>query len=298
MQPLVSVIMSVFNGEKYVEDAIKSILGQTYRNWELIIVDDGSNDSTKEIIHQYTDDSRVKYFYHENIGLTKSLNRGIRESSGKYIARLDADDRSFPTRLEKQVAYLESNPSDVLIGSFYWNVDMREEFMFLACPPVDHEECIKLLKWSSSVFLHSSVMFRKVIGQETIIYDEKFKQGQDQRLWAKLSTFGKLSTLQEPLCLALRNSGESITSNRSILEGFLLKTRLAWFTRKDLRTSNIELILIVINLVKLYTKFYLKRFLMDIKVFSHLRRNISQKVFSVDACIIAEMWKYGVSRSL
>ena len=114
--PKVSVVMSVCNSEPFIRDAIKSILGQTFQDFEFIIINDGSTDGSLQIIQSYGD-SRIRITSQENLGLTKSLNKGIGIARGEYIARQDADDISEPSRLEKQVAVLEQNRRAVLVSS-------------------------------------------------------------------------------------------------------------------------------------------------------------------------------------
>lgn len=115
--PLVSIVLPVFNGEKTLAVAIRSILSQTYKNWELIIVDDGSSDGSVFIAKRF-DDKRIKVVINNrNMTLPVSLNIALDHSSGKYVARMDQDDVSFPTRLEKQVAFMETNPSVDLLGT-------------------------------------------------------------------------------------------------------------------------------------------------------------------------------------
>tara|TARA_B110000003_G_C16589534_1_gene511226 strand:+ start:278 stop:1219 length:942 start_codon:yes stop_codon:yes gene_type:complete len=123
--PCVSVIMSVFNGEDFLADAIKSVLRQTFTNFEFIIIDDGSKDSSLVIIQSFQElDPRIKVIVHKNQGLAKSLNVGIENSIGKYIARIDADDLCYESRLEKQYAFMEENHAVDLIGS---SVDVINE---------------------------------------------------------------------------------------------------------------------------------------------------------------------------
>lgn len=254
-QPLVSVVMSVFNGERYVRDAIESILNQTYQNWEFIIINDGSKDSTESIIFQYKDE-RIKYFSHENIGLTRSLNRGIMEARGKYIARLDADDRSLPERLEKQVAFLEENQSFLLVGTYSYNVDLSTMEISMHRPPVTDEACRKRLKSGSAVFMHSSVMFRKKVGDKLAMYNEQFIEAQDYRLWVVLATKGKIATLEKPLCLTLRNDGSSITSGRTHLKKLMLSLRLSWIAYRELGLDITTFLLASMKNVASFSKAY------------------------------------------
>ena len=121
--PLVSVNMVVYNGEKYVSEAIKSILNQTYKNFEFIIINDGSTDLTEQIIKSFSDE-RIKYYEHDkNYGQCIARNTAIKKSSGEYIAILDADDISFPTRFKEQVVFLENNKKYGLIGSMAEVID-------------------------------------------------------------------------------------------------------------------------------------------------------------------------------
>lgn len=293
MDPLVSVIMSVFNGEQYVGDAIESILNQTYGNWELIIIDDGSYDLTAAIIGQHKD-SRIKFLSHKNMGLTRSLNRGIREAHGKYIARLDADDRSLPKRLEKQVAYLENNLDCVLLGSSYLNLDLQSMNLSVVHPPIQDELCRKTLKWGNSIFLHSSVMFRKKISGVSTSYDENFKQGQDQRLWITLATKGKISTLPEPLSLALRNDANSITYKRSELKGFLLKARLAWIAAKELKPGHPTFVLAFLYLMGFSCKAKLKKILVSTCIISSLKTIFNRQHEQPSAIDVVSLWKTGI----
>jgi glycosyltransferase involved in cell wall biosynthesis len=121
--PKVSVVMSVYNGEKYLCEAIDSILNQTFENFEFLIVNDGSTDRTLEILQSYRD-PRIKVINNErNIGLTASLNKGLKIAKGEYVARMDADDVSFPHRLEQQKAFLDRNPRVAMVGSWAEVID-------------------------------------------------------------------------------------------------------------------------------------------------------------------------------
>jgi glycosyltransferase involved in cell wall biosynthesis len=120
----VSVVMSVFNGERFLREAVDSILGQTYRDLELIVIDDGSADGSGEILAQRRQaDARLRVFPQANMGLTRSLNRGVELSTGEYVARMDADDLSEPRRFERQVAFMDAHPDVGLLGTAYREID-------------------------------------------------------------------------------------------------------------------------------------------------------------------------------
>src|SRR5690606_37374672 len=121
--PRVTVLLAVHNGERYIQEAIDSILAQTFGDFELLIVNDGSTDATRDLVLSYSDD-RIRLVDNDhNIGLPKSLNRGLRLAKGRYIARLDADDISEPDRLAAQVSFLQANPDVAMVGSWYRKID-------------------------------------------------------------------------------------------------------------------------------------------------------------------------------
>src|SRR5258707_849690 len=123
MSPRVSVVMSVYNGEKYLGEAVDSILAQTFTDFEFIIIDDGSEDRSPELIEAYVD-SRISFLRNEkNVGLTRSLNKGLQVASGEYIARMDCDDVSLPDRFAKQVAFMDANSGVGACGTWALDID-------------------------------------------------------------------------------------------------------------------------------------------------------------------------------
>jgi glycosyltransferase involved in cell wall biosynthesis len=163
--PKISVLMTVYNGEKYLSKTIKSILNQTFKNFEFIIVDDGSTDNTKKVIKEYEKkDSRIKYIYYgKNKGyenLHNVVNRGLDECSGKYIARTDADDISYKDRLNIQHEYLEKHPRIFMIGS---SADVIDEYGKRIGELKKKSWPSIVLKYTvgfNNPFIHSSIMFR------------------------------------------------------------------------------------------------------------------------------------------
>lgn len=127
-EPKISVVMSVYNGERYLGEAVESIFNQTFSDFEFIIINDGSTDRTPEILTEI-DDPRAKVINQPNRGLTASLNRAIRLAKGEYIARMDADDISEPTRLERQVEVLDRDPDVVLVACWYEVIDEKGNFL-------------------------------------------------------------------------------------------------------------------------------------------------------------------------
>ncbi len=196
-EPLVTVLMSVYNGEKYLREAMESILNQTYRNIEFLIINDASTDSSIEIIQSYRDE-RIRFSSNaENIKLTASLNKGIDLAQGKYIARMDADDISLPVRIEKQVAFMEQHPQVGLCGTYVQNIGMNDPYV----PPykTTHDE-IKFKLFFETHFPHPAAMLRKsVLDEHNLMYDTVNQVAQDYELWNKMIDYCEVAIIPEPL---------------------------------------------------------------------------------------------------
>jgi glycosyltransferase involved in cell wall biosynthesis/pyruvate-formate lyase-activating enzyme len=212
--PDISVVMSVYNCTKYLESAIQSILEQTYGNFEFIIVNDGSTDNIDDILNKF-DDCRIRVINNtENLGLARSLNVGIKAARGKYIARMDADDLSIPHRFEKQIEFLEKNPSHAMVGSSYYVVDESGKTVAHVDVLTDSGDIKKgLIK--QNWFGHGTVMMRKSSIESIGGYDEQFVCAQDYDLWLKFAENYEIANIQEPLYF-WRNNKNSITYNQSV----------------------------------------------------------------------------------
>lgn len=201
MPPQVSVIMSVHNGEKYLRPSVESILCQSLTDFEFIIIDDGSSDASPKILSEFAHrDRRIILIKNEaNQGLASSLNRGLERVEGKYIARQDADDISYPHRLEKQIAYMETHPEIGILGSAGTIIDKEgQEHGIYPQPASD-----LLIRWTSLLtnpFLHPSIMLRReTLEQHYLRYDETFTSAQDYDLWSRLLPHTCAANLSEPL---------------------------------------------------------------------------------------------------
>lgn len=204
--PNISVVMTVFNAEKYVRDAIDSVLNQTCRDYEFIIVDNKSSDASRDIIKKFSD-SRITYIENEeNLGQTKALNIGIRHSRGKYVARMDADDIAFPQRLQRQFDFLEKNSDIALVGSWCQDINQDGKPLRIYKVPTDTfwiQCCFcgsgELTRWCIT---HPSVMMRRDVLEEVGLYDEqKSFDGypQDYDLWMRIIRKYHMSNIGEPL---------------------------------------------------------------------------------------------------
>ena len=197
--PVVSVVMSVYNAEKYLDVAIRSILEQTYNNFEFVIINDGSNDRSLEIIKKYkNEDDRIVLISRENRGLISSLNEGIAKARGEYIVRMDADDISLPFRIEKQLQVMEHDKDIVVCGS--WINIFGENINEKVARYFEYDKQIKANLLVSCCFAHPSVMIRKdVFTNNNILYDERFKNAEDYYLWTQLAKVGKFYNIPEIL---------------------------------------------------------------------------------------------------
>lgn len=207
--PKVSIILPAYNAELTVAEAIESMLNQTYRDWELIVINDGSKDNTEQVIRSFTD-ARIRYIANEgNKGLIYTLNRGISLAIGEYIARMDADDIAFPTRLEKQVNYLDSHPEVIVLGTGFetFGEGVEKRIVMLA----ETDEQIKDAYLTEFPFAHPTVMMRRVEGLQ---YNSDYKNAEDYRLWLDLMNKGRYHNLQEVL-LHYRISPSQITQRAS-----------------------------------------------------------------------------------
>lgn len=193
--PKITVLMPVYNCELYIQEAINSILNQTFSDFELLIIDDASSDSTVSIIKKYSD-SRLKLIEKpKNSGYTNSLNYGLSIARGEYIARMDGDDISFSERFEKQVAFLNENREIALCGSLFTIVGTKT----IIHVPENHSE-IKLTLLSHCCFGHPTIMMRKeILDQFSLHYDTSREPAEDYDLWSKLSVVSELHNIQEVL---------------------------------------------------------------------------------------------------
>jgi len=188
--------MSVFNGEDFLRESIESILNQTFKDFEFIIVDDGSTDGTKRILSEYREkDSRIEIIINEkNIGLTKSLNKALKMTKGEYIARHDADDISLSQRFEKQIEFLQNNPDVKILGTYAHIISQNKKLLKKEILPTSDLEIRKLLIKRNS-FVHSSIMIKKEIFDRVGLYNEQFKTTQDYELWFRALKISKGANL-------------------------------------------------------------------------------------------------------
>ncbi len=206
----ISVILPVHNSQEFVSQSIYSVLNQTYKNFELIIIDDGSTDNSKEICKSLSrKDDRIIFLDNAHRGLTVSLNKALEIAKGKFVARQDADDISLPERFEKQINWFLKDERRVLCGTNCKILDQNNIYKNNKSLKFTNNGIKKKLKYSNC-FVHSSIMFLKNSAQNLGNYDENLEYAQDYDLWWKLTTIGEVGNLYEKL-LILRNRKNSIS---------------------------------------------------------------------------------------
>ncbi|MBW4618436.1 MAG: glycosyltransferase [Cyanosarcina radialis HA8281-LM2] len=243
--PKISVVMPVYNCERYLREAVESVLNQSFTDFEFVIINDASTDSTDEILAEFArQDERIIILENqENLGLTGSLNKGIDRARGEYIARQDADDISLPERLKKQVALLDSNSEVVLVSCNIEKINAEGKpfaIMERACPA-------NLVAWYLLFYNrlsgHSQVMFRRKTVNMLGGYSKKYPYCEDYELWCRLAGVGIVRILPEVL-LQQRFHSTSVSAKKQaeqkqdILE--LARSNIKQLTELDLSPSEIE----------------------------------------------------------
>jgi len=197
--PVISVVMSAYNAKEYLSQALDSILAQTFGDFEFIITNDGSTDDTQNVLEDYSrKDGRIKVIQQRNMGLTESLNQMVAIAKGEFIARMDADDISFPERFERQKRKFQDIPDYLAVGSWFQVVRKSNlpdcEIVF----PDRPEILKKCLREGMNCYAHGSVMIRKAVFNE-LGFRYRFKFGQDMDLWLRLCERGPLGMVEEVL---------------------------------------------------------------------------------------------------
>jgi hypothetical protein len=208
--PRASVVMAVYNAGQFVREAVASVLSQTYRDFELIVVDDSSSDDSLSILQSF-DDKRMRIIRHQtNQGAASSRNDALAAARGEFVAVMDADDVCMPTRLERQVAFLDANPSVGLVGcGVYDNIDAGNEVLHTSYLPEDNEAIQRSLlrQWC---FLHSSIMFRKTLYEAVGGYVGAFEPAEDHDFVLRIVEHCKVHNLHERL-VSYRLSPKSLS---------------------------------------------------------------------------------------
>jgi glycosyltransferase involved in cell wall biosynthesis len=217
VRPRVSVVMSAYNAEKFLREAIDSILAQTFTDFEFIIVDDGSTDRTSQILNSYSDPRIIRNRNERNLGYTPSLNWGVAHARSELIARMDADDISLPDRLALQVDFLERHPSIAVLGTGFQKMDQTGKLTSGEILLPDNPRFIQWLLAFQNTLCHPTVMFRRSIFLKSGGYDPAFMPAEDYDLWQRLSLEEMISNIQKSLLL-YRKHDQNISKTQGLLQ--------------------------------------------------------------------------------
>ena len=244
--PRVTVLMSVYNGGRYLREAIDSILNQTFKDFEFLIVNDGSTDGTAEILQRYND-HRIKVIENrKNIGFTKSLNKGLRVAKGEFIARMDADDVSEPERLEKELKFLHKHPDYAVVGTFIKVLDEAGNVVGTIEKPVSNEQIKEFLKKDNCI-AHGSAMARKSHILGIGAYDEAMEAAQDFELWLRLSKGHKMANMPEYLYMWRQHKGNISSKHGNEQKHFVevakVRANLRRETKQDLKKPKFSVLM-------------------------------------------------------
>lgn len=289
LTPLVSIVMPVYNGSKFLRESIDSILSQTLTDFEFLIINDGSVDDSELIILSYHD-PRIKYVKNEcNLGIVESLNKGVELSKGKYIARMDADDISLPTRIEKQCLYLSQNPTIVACGSLAQSIDKDGKVIGKMIYPIGTEH-IKATHLFNSSFIHPTMLFKSAI-LKTHRYESNYEYAEDYFLFSQLLATQTLVNLNEIL-LYYRVHQDNITANKSAKMAESRK-KVHFFQLKNLLNADPQTDLVdILETISIntYTDYTIKQydaFFHELLIANQLNSVYNQQVFEK---VLIEKW--------
>ena len=217
-RPIVSVLMTVYNGERYLADAVESILQQTFEDFEFVIVDDGSTDTSLELLQQFEKrDPRIRLFARPHGGIVPAANFGLRQCRGEFLARMDSDDVALPHRFEVQVATLRENPHVVVIGGAYDLIDAAGRFLRRQWPPTDDASLQELSLNGLTPICQPLAMMRMSAVRRVGEYDRVVETAEDNDMWLRLGEVGQLMCVSEVL-LKYRQHAASVSEVKALAQ--------------------------------------------------------------------------------
>lgn len=213
-KPKISVVMPVYNAAPYLRQSIESILGQSYQDFEFLIIDDGSQDHSLQIIQQYSDQRLKVYSNEQNLGIIPTLNKGFELAQGTYIARMDADDISDVDRFQKQIEFMENHPEIDLCGT--WATQFDEESSQTLELPLPDADIKAFLLWGNSI-IHASVLIKKhFLNTYQLNFDPQYLHAEDYDLWVRCLSIGKFANLPETLYHIRKHSNSISKKNQGL----------------------------------------------------------------------------------
>lgn len=202
--PKASIVMTVYDDEEFVGEAIESVLNQSFKDYEFIIINDGSTDNTKQIIEAHKAYEQIKIQHVKHIGRSKALNVGFKMAKGDYVTIIDSDDIYLIDKVERQVAYLNEHPEIVMVGTYTREHDLTTSKTYVNKPPTDYKKIRKLLL-NGAVLPFPTIMVRKSILEEVKFCNEKLDLKVDFDLFGKIAAKGKIGVIPEELVIIRRH---------------------------------------------------------------------------------------------
>ncbi len=238
--PSITVLMPVYNAEKYLREAIESILEQTFTDFEFLIINDGSTDKSEDIILSYTD-TRIRYVKNEsNLKLVATLNKGFNLATGKYVVRTDADDLNYPDRIELQYSFMEQNPSIGLSGTGFEIFGENTSVSKVQYSPDHNTICLKHLY---QIHLsHGTSIFRMdVVKQHNLYFDPSYVHAEDYELWTRFSQVSRLANIQKVLYKVRHHEEEVSKLNQATQQQNSMRVKQNQFLKMGIKLSETEI---------------------------------------------------------
>lgn len=237
--------MSVYNAGRYLAPAVESILGQTFTDFEFLIIDDGSRDGSADVLRRYAaQDARVRLTCRENKGLTRTLNELFRQSRGRLLARMDCDDIALPGRFAAQAAFMDAHPEVVCSGGYFQLIDGAGRLLTTLRPPTEDADIQRDILRGSTAICHPCAIIRASAMEQVNGYDERFKMSQDLDLWLRLGEVGQLANVSQPILkFRLHETSVSETKRHEQRQFGRMACEAAWQRRNlpdDQRTYGAE----------------------------------------------------------
>tara|TARA_Y100001936_G_C15975129_1_gene613328 strand:+ start:137 stop:997 length:861 start_codon:yes stop_codon:yes gene_type:complete len=225
MKDKISILLPVFNDEKFIKKAVDSVLNNSYSNYELIIVNDGSSDNSMYVINSIKDE-RIKVYNKSNSGLIETLNYGLKKCNNEIIMRMDGDDEIGKDKISIQLSNF-SNSNSILLGTGGSIIDNMSKFKSLVNVPENNTSILKKMRKMQPSIIHASIMFYKDAIIKSGSYDEKFSVSEDYELFYRLSRLGELSNIDIPLYKIRKNEENvSVTKSRTQLLNTMIARKL------------------------------------------------------------------------
>ncbi len=281
INPKVSVLMTVYNGEEFIKEAVDSILNQTFKDFEFLIIDNKSTDATVDIIKQYKDEHINLVVNEENIGQANALNKGLKLAKGEYIARLDADDISCPERLSKQVEFMEKNLDIGICGS--WIETIGYDSGHIRKLPISPEE-ISVFLLFNNVIAHPSVMIRNnILRKNNLIYRSEFSPAEDYDLWERMSHITKIANIPQVL-LKYRLPSKKVRESRDARKGNYANQISRRALSNLLQDSEADELLAILKSIDTSVGIALKQSIKLNKLFKKLKKQNKYKKLYLEPC--------------